>query len=223
MWNGKQKAVTLSYDDGVIQDIRLISILDRYGLKGTFNLNTDLFDRPGRIPQRDLTKVYAGHEVAGHTCSHSHLEALEDGQVQEEISRCQDTLSQWFGRPIFGLAYPYGVCDERIQAAARKAGVAYGRTTLATLAPLSLQRVKEGLLELPTTCRHREPGLLELAREFVALKADTPQIFYLWGHSYEFDHQDNWDLMEEFCRIISGHEDIFYGTNCEVLLGKKQR
>ena len=222
MWNGKQKAVTLSYDDGVVQDIRLIDLLDRYGLKATFNLNTDLFDRPGRLPRRDLTAVYSGHEVAGHTCSHPHLEGLDDELLFQEIARCQDTLSQWFSRPIFGLAYPYGACDARVQSAARRAGAAYGRTTASTLAPLGLQAVQGRLLELPTTCRHRQLGLLDLARAFVAQETETPQVFYLWGHSYEFDEMDNWDQMEEFCRIISGHEDIFYGTNCQVLLDKTQ-
>ena len=40
----KLKAVTLSYDDGVRQDKRLISIMQKYGLKGTFNINAGLFN-----------------------------------------------------------------------------------------------------------------------------------------------------------------------------------
>ena len=27
-----------------------------------------------------------------------------------------------------------------------------------------------------------------------------------------------WDEMEEFCKLIAGKDDIFYGTNTEVLL-----
>jgi hypothetical protein len=50
------------------------------------------------------------------------------------------------------------------------------------------------------------------------MKAETPQIFYIWGHSYEFDFAENWDEFEEFCKMMSGHDDIFYGTNKEVLL-----
>ena len=42
MWNGKKKAITFSFDDGTIQDVRLIEILNKYGLKGTFNLNSSL-------------------------------------------------------------------------------------------------------------------------------------------------------------------------------------
>ena len=43
MWNGKKKAITFSFDDGVTQDIRVIKILNQYGLKGTFNLNSGFF------------------------------------------------------------------------------------------------------------------------------------------------------------------------------------
>lgn len=78
--------------------------------------------------------------------------------------------------------------------------------------------VPTDLMRLPTTCRHANPRLLELARAFVDSEPDTPQLFYLWGHSYEFDQFDAWTLIEEFCRIVSGREDIFYGTNSEVLL-----
>lgn len=38
---GKAKAVTFSYDDGVIQDRRLAELFDKYGLKGTFNFNNE--------------------------------------------------------------------------------------------------------------------------------------------------------------------------------------
>ena len=41
--DGKSKVLTLSYDDGVVQDIRLIGILDKYGIKGTFNINTGMY------------------------------------------------------------------------------------------------------------------------------------------------------------------------------------
>ena len=42
MWNGKNKAITFSFDDGVTQDKRLVEMLDKYGLKATFNINRQL-------------------------------------------------------------------------------------------------------------------------------------------------------------------------------------
>lgn len=224
MWNGKMKAVTLSYDDGVAQDIRLIELLDRYGLRATFNLNPDrqraedVFSKPPitvrHLTMKELPGVYAHHEVAGHTCSHLHLEQAGEAAVREEIARCRDMLAQCFGREIAGMAYPYGTYTDRVVEIAREEGMRYARTCIQT----ERFDVPTDLMRLPTTCRHANPRLLELARAFVDSEPDTPQLFYLWGHSYEFDQFDAWPLIEEFCRIVSGREDIFYGTNSEVLL-----
>lgn len=46
---GVMKALTLSYDDGVVHDRRLVEICNRYGLRGTFNLNSGTLGNPGRI------------------------------------------------------------------------------------------------------------------------------------------------------------------------------
>ena len=60
--------------------------------------------------------------------------------------------------------------------------------------------------------------MFELAEKFVNLKPEKPQIFYIWGHAYEFDIHNTWDKFEEFCKIVSGKDDVFYGTNKEILL-----
>ena len=59
-----------------------------------------------------------------------------------------------------------------------------------------------------------------LGEEFISLKTETPKIFYIWGHSFEFDiYPERWEMFEEFCKMMSGKNDIFYGTNLEVLSG----
>jgi hypothetical protein len=60
---------------------------------------------------------------------------------------------------------------------------------------------------------------MELAETFINLKPEKPQVFYLWGHSYEFDIDRNWQVIEDFCRLISGKEDIYYAINAQALLG----
>ena len=79
MFDGKMKAVTFSYDDGVTQDQRLISLFNKYGLKATFNLNSGLLGNGGSLVREDVTvahvkprpeeirKIYEGHEIASHT------------------------------------------------------------------------------------------------------------------------------------------------------------
>ena len=41
-------------------------------------------------------------------------------------------------------------------------------------------------------------------------------LFYLWGHSYEFERDGNWDIMERFCERMGNREEIWYATNMEV-------
>lgn len=224
MWNNKMKAVTFSYDDGITQDIRLIEILNRHGLRATFNLNPALQNEQKTFRKSDITvkhinladlpKVYADHEVAGHANTHAHLEMLDCSSIRDEIEKSHDTLSQLFGRQIVGMAYPYGTYNEQVVQILREQGVQYARTCV--------QRedfeLSSDLLRLQTTCRHANVHLLHLAEQFVNLKPERPQLFYLWGHSYEFDEFRNWELIETFCQMIAGHDDIFYGTNAEVLL-----
>ena len=66
---GKKKAVTFSYDDGTVQDVRLIELLDKYGLKSTFNLcsgwlpkhkDDDFIGKNRKVCRGDVKHIYAG-------------------------------------------------------------------------------------------------------------------------------------------------------------------
>ncbi len=233
MFNGKLKAVTFSYDDGILQDVRLIKILNKYGLKGTFNLNSGRFGNKGsllceeeivnhtRIKAEDVKTVYAGHEIAAHTVTHPQLYTMTPQEVFREVEEDREFLSELAGYEIVGMAYPggtYNATDMVKDVIKNKTGIKYARTTTSTYS-FDLQ---EDLVSFnPTVHHHREwEDMLSLGRKFVELKVDKPQIFYIWGHAYEFDIQNTWDRFEEFCKMISGHSDIFYGTNKEILLQK---
>ncbi len=77
--------------------------------------------------------------------------------------------------------------------------------------------MQENLLRFNPTLSFRNERLFELAEKFLALDTEEPKLFYIWGHTYELDATDGaWERFEEFCRMISGKDDIFYGTNKEV-------
>ena len=108
---GKYKAVTFSYDDGFRTDIRLAQTLDKYGLKGTFNINNGYIseDPEGKWMTADDIRTHIldkGHEVANHghhhwsVCSHRPIEALRD------MLRCRLELEEKFGGFIRGMATP---------------------------------------------------------------------------------------------------------------------
>lgn len=230
MYQGKNKAITFSYDDGVTQDRRLIEILNRYGLKATFNINSGLLDRPddflmidgkkighAKVSAAEVRRLYQGHEVAVHTLTHPNLTELDEQEIVRQVEEDRKNLSALAGYEVTGVAYPCGGVnnDDRVaQVLKEHTAVRYARTITSSnsFAP------QENLLRFNPSVYHLDWADMEkMADEFLAMQAETPQLFYIWGHSYEFDINDTWDRFEAFCKKISGHSDIFYGTNREVL------
>ena len=220
--DGRDRALTLSYDDGVKPDVRLIGILKKHGLKATFNINSDLFapDDPAtpytgnRLSAAEAVKVYEGMEVAVHGAVHPFWDQLPEAAATLDIIRDRANLEKLFHRTIRGSASPYGVTGEKCRNALKAAGIVYCRTTVST----EKFSMPKDWLELPATCHHGNPRLNELAKSFLGMQTPrAPQLFYLWGHSYEFDDHDDWNVIEEFCEITGGHSDlIWYATNGEI-------
>ncbi len=225
-----QKAFTLSYDDGVVQDVRLIRLLDKYGLKCTFNLNSELLGKGGfvyggqiihyKIRPEDVRHLYAEHEVAVHTLTHPFLPSATEEEIVRQVEQDRINLEVLTGKPVPGMAYPCGGPnnDDRVaDIIRRRTGVKYARTLTNT----DSFDEQENLYRFKPNAHHCDFGrVMELAHRFVETPADKPQIFYVWGHSYEMDAAAaNWQKLEEFFAYISGRDDIFYGTNTDVLLG----
>lgn len=228
----RNKAVTFSYDDGITQDIRLIELLNKYGLKCTFNLNSDLLGQRGtlnrgnqhishyKIHPEDVKYIYSGHEIAAHTLTHPNLTELDDSEVIRQVEQDRIRLSELAGYEVVGMAYPGGGInhnDNVVELIRKHTGISYCRTITNTdsFAPQNdLYRFK------PNVYHIMEPErLMEMGRRFIELEASEPQILYVWGHSYEMDYSsDSWLILENFFKLISGRDDIFYGTNSEVLL-----
>ncbi len=227
MFQGYKKAITFSYDDGVTQDQRLIEILDKYGLKCTFNLNSGLLGQVGAsirnnktVPHvkpriEEVAEIYRNHEVAVHTLTHPFLPDCEEAEIIRQVEEDRIALSNIVGYEVKGMAYPCGGQnnDDRVAEIIRNhTGVTYSRTITSSHS-FDLQ---ENLYRFHPTVYHLEKEkTVELAKQFLELETDTPKLFYIWGHSYEFDADNSWGWFEELCKMISGKKDIFYGTNGE--------
>lgn len=222
---GKAKVLTLSYDDGVEQDIRLIDIMKANGLKGTFNINTGCYAAEGTVfPEgqihRRMTKSLAketylnsGMEVAVHTLTHPYLEWEADNVCAYEVLQDRKNIEEDYGVITRGMAYPYGTYSDSVVATLKQCGIVYSRTVITT----EKFDIPTDWLRLPTTCHHNNPRLMELAETFVENKVPrNPWLFYLWGHSYEFEQKDNWHVIEEFAEYTGNREDIWYATNIEI-------
>lgn len=230
MWNGKNKAVTFSFDDGVTQDIRLIKILNKYGLKATFNLNSEFLglsgtlDRNGRtvrhdkVEQSKIKEIYKGHEVAAHTLTHPFLPSCTDEEIIRQVEKDRQNLSRLCEYEVVSMAYPCGGennNDRIAEIIENNTGIMLARTITSTYS----FDAQDNLLRFNPTIHYIDERLEEIVEEFLALESETPALLYIWGHSYEMDAEYiSWEKFENICQRLSFHNDIFYGTNKDVLL-----
>lgn len=222
---GKAKAFTMSYDDGVQQDVRLIEIMRKNGVKGTFNIGAGLFAEEGtvypegqvhrRMTLNECLKAYEGDdiEVAVHGYTHPWLESLPSPAAVMEIIEDRKGLEDAFGGIIRGMAYPFGTYSDTVVEILRLCGIAYSRTVESH----HNFNIPKDWLRMGATCHHNDPKLMELADGFLNGKVSRdPWLFYLWGHAYEFEGADNWHVIEQFLEKIGNREDVWYATNIEI-------
>ena len=229
---GKFKAVTFSYDDGVKHDIRLSDIFNKYGMKGTFNINSGKLMREAEkfltVDEIKDNLIAKGHEVAVHGEQHIAPGVARPIDGIRDVLSCREALEDAFGMIIRGMAYPdcgvrrfhNGQTYEGVREILKDLGIVYSRT---------LGEDNNSFL-LPTdwyqwmpTIHHNNPKALEWAESFVNLEeASTrtanrhPRLFYVWGHSYEFNNNDNWHVIEGICSKLAGKDDTWYATNAEI-------
>lgn len=219
---GKFKALTLSYDDGKIPDKRLVKIFNDNGLKGTFNLNSGYMKKNDpavtysygvRIPKHEVRDLYKGHEVACHTMTHPTIARCPMTEVIQEVLEDRKALESIVQYPVRGLAYPNGSYNKKIKDMLGLVGIEYARIVGNT----DNFNIPDDFLEWKATCHHNH-NLLELADNFMALnKKQHMYLFYVWGHSYEFERDNNWSLIEEFSKKIGHKDDIWYATNIQIV------
>ena len=228
---GKTKAVTFSYDDGCKQDLRTIQILDRYGMKGTFNLNSyKMRGNSGLSEAQVKEEVLAkGHEIAVHGANHAAEGVVRPIEGIQDVLSCRLELEEKYDRIIRGMAYPdsgvtmfaNGTTYQNVKSYLSQLDIAYARSL----------RGDNNSFALPTdwhawmpTAHHNHPEILNWIDEFLELDLSkkvsscrrNAGLFYIWGHSYEFDNDQNWDHLETICQKFSACEDIWYATNMEI-------
>lgn len=210
---GTTKALTLSFDDGRTFDRKLVSLFNDYGLRGTFHLNSAFLGNERYIDRSEVASLFKGHEVSAHTADHPFLEQSPPDQIVREITADREALEALAGYPVRGMSYPFGTWNERVVAMLPALGIEYARTTRS-----------HGTYEMPSnfllwdpTCHHKQ--MVEQAETFIAFQPrhSKMSLLYVWGHSYEFDNDNNWDLVERFGEKIGGRDDIWYATNADIV------
>ena len=230
---GKPKAFTMSYDEGVRQDIRLAEICTKYGVKCTFNLNSGMIHpEPGhrRLAADEIREhlLGAGHEIAVHGFNHQAPGAARPIDTMQEVLKDRLSLEKEFGGIIRGMAYPDsgitkihpGTSYETIRQILQNLGIVYSRSLGGDNDKFLLP---EDWYNWLPTAHHNNPKVLDFAEKFAAFDyaklysaGRHPRLFYLWGHSYEFDNDNNWERIEAILEILANREDTWYPTNIQL-------
>ena len=211
----KMKALTFSYDDNQIFDRRLVEILNKNGLKGTFHINAGTLgitnDKDFFIDAEEIPTLYKGHEVSCHGFKHPFFSHVPAQQIVSQLWEERKVLEKQAGYPVRGMSYPYGDFTQRIIDYAKAAGIEYSRTVEDT----GEFNFPEDFMRWHPSCHHNKATALA-DRFLEPVMFDRLNLFYIWGHSFEFDRENTWDMMEALCAKLGGHDDIWYATNIEI-------
>lgn len=221
------KIVTFSFDDGVKQDKKLIDIFDKYGAKCTFNINSGLFSTVFNVTNKDqkiidcprfdeseILNVYRNHEIGGHGLNHLSLTSISKSLAEYEIVEDKNKLEKLINNNVSIFAYPYGDYNDSVVDLLKKVGYKAARTVNSTYD----FSISDNPFVLNPTCHYNDPRLMEMALKFTLKDNESISIFYIWGHSYELDQYDNYDIIEKLLMYLSMHKnEISFMTNGELI------
>ena len=214
---GKRKAVTMSFDDGHVQDERLVELFNKYGIKGTFHLNSGLFGfvspvtNRRRLTEDRVRELYKGHEVACHSTAHDTLTQLPTQNIAIDVLEDRRHLEELCGYAVRGMSYPNGAYDQRVIDALRSCGIEYCRTV-----GKGGSFLPDDFLAWHPSCHYSEA--LPLAQGF-AKNHRKGRLLYIWGHGFEIEETEfDWEYTEELCRVLASDKDnTWFATNIEIL------
>ena len=220
---GKSKALILSFDDGNVADKHLVKLMNEYGLVGTFHLNSNKLSTKDYLTKEEVKNTYKGHEVSGHTANHPGLTSLSKIDVIYEVIEDRKELERLMGYPVRGMSYPFGNTNDFVIEAITGLGIEYARTVGDTYnfgMPTDFLKWQPTIHlfgktnYIPNDTENDKKELAQfyqLTSDF--LKANSLALFYVWGHSWEYEGPGNkWAEVEKFFKMISQNQEIYYTT-----------
>lgn len=221
--HGKKKAFNVTYDDGVLQDVRFVALLNQYQIKGTFNLNSGLMENGfawthesgclvRRLKTENIASLYAGHEIASHTLTHPYMHSLAKEEIMRELSEDKVNLEKLFGEPIRGFAVPFDYYSDLIEQCVKECGFEYARISEESH---SFQPHSD-FYRWRATVFHCDERLLSYTQQFLQTDEELA-LFQIVGHTYDLDVENKWDMMESIFKAMRRQDDILPMTTVEVI------
>lgn len=224
---GKIKAVILSYDDGRTEDRQLVQLMNKYGLKGTFHLNSNKLGTLGYLNRAEIKQLFTGHEVSVHSANHPNLNTLSKIDVVYEIAEDRRALERLVGYPVRGMAYPFGNYNDFVIDVISGLGIEYARTVEDSYnfnIPANFLKWHPTIHQfgkaysIPNNAANDQKELdhfYKLVNEF--LVTNDISVLDVWGHSWELGNQSKWAETEHFFKLLANNASIHYTTQIDLV------
>lgn len=231
-----KKYFTISFDDGITQDLKIMEICKKYGFYGcTFNINTGLcgesWDWVGEylgdpsLQHQRFTKdelksgIYDGFDVEVHTLTHPSLKSYDKNllKLRKEINRDARNIYRYTGVYPLGMAWPGGdteYTDKTVDLVAGYTKMGFARAVGSTYG----FALPEYFLKWYPTCAITDSNVLKYAEEFINAECNEDMLFYVWGHGYELDLYNSYGTLEKLIKMMTEAEDVVTVTNAEFYL-----
>lgn len=234
----KKIIVTTSWDDGHPLDVKVVELLEKYNIKGTFYVPIKNSEHPV-MDATTLHEISNKHEIGGHTVNHIYLNTIGETAAQFEISECKIMLQDKLGKEIDAFCYPGGKFSQRDKDIVKNAGFLFGRTTKllhttpdedSQLLNTTVQAYNHSCITLAGHCVNNK-HFIPIIQNCLFLKGnkDFPQlaeavmsrilnnggVFHLWGHSWEIEQFKLWDELEIVLKMCAFHNEVSYLDNTE--------
>ena len=205
------KIVSLSFNDGTIYDLRFIELLNKYNIRATLNLNSDLDnfvwyfgETPiERLKLNEVVEKYDGHEVCSHSLTHPYFSSLSKEEIIRQVKEDCENLSKIFNRDINAFAFPFhDQTEEHIQILKENLNLNYIRYSYFEESYLPKDRY-----HIPLNALYNDNDLYEKLEKFKNNDLDN-SLFVIAGHSYEFEVRNEWERIEELLKYLSSNKDI---------------
>ncbi len=195
-------------------------------MKGTFN-----FCAYNNFSEEEIEEIFLskGHEIAVHGAFHRANGNTRVIEGIRDVLDCRLDLEKRCKRIIRGMAYPdtgirvmgsFG-SYEGIKNYLKELDIVYARTLGGDNDEFKLP---EDFHAWMPSAHHANPKIMEYIDKFLKLDLSTnvyharryPRLLYIWGHSFEFDGNNNWELIENICQKLAHNDEIWYATNIEI-------
>lgn len=114
-------------DDGDILDLRVATLLEKYGFKGTFYI-APWNPRVKILDPIQIKELSEKHEIGGHGMRHVVLTNFNEEERFEDIMDGKHLLEEIIGRPVTKFAVPRGWYNKEVIETVKRAGFEELRT-----------------------------------------------------------------------------------------------